>query len=126
MSPQDLSNALILAAGVAVVSVATIRDWVIIVAGSLFTLVLFLVFIFTFVLGLSVRALLKTIQRTLTDEVSPLLNSVRQSVNTVQGTTAFIGESAVAPIVRVYGIIAGVRRGLGVLGGVRGRKDEQE
>ena len=104
-------------------SIATIRDWVIIVAGSMITLVFFLVFIVVFVLGLSARALLRTIQRTLSEEVSPLLSSVRQSVNTVQGTTAFIGESAVAPIVRVYGIIAGARRAMGVMSGVVGRKD---
>lgn len=114
---------LALVAGISAPSVESIRDWVIIVSGSLMTLVLFLLVIVVAVLGFSARALLRTAQKMLTEEVTPLLNSVRQSVNTVQGTTAFIGENAVAPVVRAYGIVAGVRRALGVMSGVVGRKD---
>jgi hypothetical protein len=126
LSPQGLSDVLALVAGISAPSVETIRDWVIIVSGSLMTLVLFLLVIVVVVLGLSARALLKTVQSTLTDDLKPLLDSVRQSVSTVQGTTAFIGENAVAPVVRAYGIVAGVRRALGVLSGVIGRKDRPE
>ncbi len=89
-------------------------------------LVFFIVFVFTFVLGLTARSLLSTVQTLLREEVSPLLNSARQSINTVQGTTAFIGETAVAPLIRAYGVVVGARRALGVLSGILPRQDRHE
>ena len=98
------------------------RDVIIIAAGALMVLVLTAIFVFTVVLGLATRGLLSTIQTLLKGDVTPLLDSVRQSIQNVQGTTAFIGETAVAPIIRVYSIVAGTRRMLGVLGGFAGRR----
>ena len=97
------------------------RDVVIIVAGALMVLVLLAIFIFTVVLGIAARSLLSTIQTLLRGEVTPLLDSVRQTLQNVRGTTAFIGETAVSPVIRVYGVIAGARRALGVLSGVARR-----
>jgi len=99
------------------------RDIIIIAAGSLMILVLLAVFIFTVVLGIAARALLGTLQTVLKGEVTPLLTSARQTLHNVRGTTAFIGETAVAPVIRVYGIVAGTRRALGVLTGVTGRRN---
>lgn len=99
------------------------RDIVIIVAGSLTVAVLLAVLVFTVVLGLASRALLGTVRSLLRDEVTPLLGSVRQTVNTVRGTTAFVGETAISPIVRVYGAVAGARRMVGVITGIVGRRD---
>lgn len=100
------------------------RDVVIIVAGSLTVAVLLAVLVFTVVLGLASRALLRTVRSLLKDEVSPLLESVRQTVNTVRGTTAFVGETAISPIVRVYGAVAGVRKMVGVITGITGRRED--
>ena len=101
------------------------RDVIIIAAGAMMILVLIAVFLFTVVLGLATRGLLSTIQALLKGEVTPLLDSVRQSVQNVRGTTAFIGETAVAPIIRVYSVVAGARRVLGVFGGFAGRRGRQ-
>lgn len=101
------------------------RDVIIIAAGAIMILVLIAVFVFTVVLGLATRGLISTIQTLLKGEVTPLLDSVRQSVQNVRGTTAFIGETAVAPIIRVFSIVAGARRMLGVLGGFAGRRGRQ-
>ncbi len=100
------------------------RDVVIIVAGSLTVAVLLAALIFTVVLGLASRALLNTVRSLLKDDVSPLLESVRQTVHTVRGTTAFVGETAISPIVRVYGAVAGARRAVGVITGIVGRRDD--
>ena len=99
------------------------RDIVIIVAGSLTVAVLLAVLVFTVVLGLASRALLGAIRSLLKDDVSPLLESIRQTVQTVRGTTAFVGETAISPIVRVYGAVAGARRMVGVITGITGRRD---
>ncbi len=103
-------------------SLADVRDVVIIAAGSLTILVLLAIFITTVVLGLTARTVLGAIQTLLRDEVTPLMKSARQTAQRVQGTTAFIGETAVAPIVRVYGVVAGARRAIGVLSGVTSRR----
>ena len=102
------------------------RDIIVIAAGSMMVLVLLVVFLFTVVLGLATRSLISTVQTLLRGEVMPLLDSVRQSVQNVRGATAFIGETAVSPIIRVYSAFAGARRMMGVLGGFAGRRDRRK
>jgi len=104
-------------------SLADVRDVIIIVVGSLTILVLVAVLVFTVVLGVATRALLGALRRTLRDELNPLLASLRLTVHRVQGTTTFIGETAAAPIIRVYGVLAGTRRAIAVLSGVAGRRN---
>ncbi len=99
-----------------------IRDWILIVAGILIIVLLVVWLLFTIIIGVAARLLLGTIRSTIKSEVSPLINSMRQSVQNVQGTTAFIGETAVGPIIRVYGIVAGARRMAGSLAGIAGRR----
>lgn len=102
------------------------RDVIIIAAGSLAILVLLAVFVFTVVLGLAARALIGTIQTLLKGEVTPLLDSARQTVQSARGTTTFIGETAVAPVIRVYSVVAGARRMIGVLGGFAARRSRRQ
>lgn len=102
------------------------RDVIIIAAGAMMILMLLAVFIFTVVLGLATRSLLSTVQTLLKGEVTPLLDAARQTLQQVRGTTAFIGETAVSPIIRVYGIVAGARRMGAVLGGITGRRNQRE
>lgn len=107
-------------------SLEEIRDIVIIVAGVMMVLVLLAAFVFTIVVGLATRTLLSTVQTLLRGEVTPLLDSARQSLDNIRGTTAFIGQTAVSPIIRVYGVFAGAKRMLGVLSGVTGRGKSKE
>ena len=110
-------------------SLLSLQDWrdiIIIATGSMMVLVLLAVFLFTVVLGLATRSLISTVQTLLRGEVTPLLDSVRQSVQNVRGTTAFIGETAVSPIIRVYSAFAGARRMIGVLGGFAGRRGRRK
>ncbi len=103
-------------------SLADVRDVIIIAAGSLTILVLLAVFITTVVLGLAARTLLGAIQTLVRDEVTPLMKSAHQTAQRIRGTATFIGETAVAPIIRVYSVVAGARRAIGVLSGVTGRR----
>ena len=102
-------------------SIETARDWVIVLSGSLSILVFLAMLIFTVILGLAARALLGTVRSLIEEDVSPLLTSARQTVQKVQGTASFVGESAASPIIRVYGIVAGTRRAIAVLSGLAGK-----
>jgi hypothetical protein len=107
----------------------TLADWrdiTIIVCGFFFIILLILLITFTFVLGTAGRSLLSNIQNVLRTEVSPLLSSARQAVQNVRGTTTFVSESTVRPIIRTYGLIARFRRALAVLLGLVKRTGRRE
>ena len=104
-------------------SLEDVRDVIIIVAGSLTILVLVAVLIFTVAIGVAARILLGTLQNLVKTEVTPLVSQMRQTAGRVQGTATFIGETAVTPIIRVYGVVAGTRRAMGVLSGVAARRN---
>jgi len=98
------------------------RDWVIIIAGSLSILLLIALLAFTAVVGLATRALLGSVRRLVNDEVTPLVDSMGNTVQQVRGTASFISETSVRPIIRVYGVIAGTRRFVGVVSGISSRR----
>ncbi len=62
-----------------------------------------------------------SVRRAVNQNVVPLLDSARDLVDEVRGTAEFVGESAVTPIIRVYSIVSGVRRGLDSLGSLSSR-----
>jgi hypothetical protein len=74
------------------------------------------------VVGVSARGLIGTVQSLLRDDVQPTLRSARQTVDSIRGTTSFVADTAVAPVIRVYGIFSGVRRFLSVLVGFGKRR----
>ena len=41
-------------------------------------------------------------------EITPVLSSLQQTVHTVQGTTEFVSDSLVSPLIRISSIISGV------------------
>ncbi|MGK2966461.1 MAG: hypothetical protein ACSLFM_12780 [Tepidiformaceae bacterium] len=87
------------------------------VLAALFFAVLMVVLVF---LAITVRKLVK-------DNLSPAIDSLRDSLDNVRGTTEFAGESVVSPLIRVYSVYRGVRSGFGAVGGIgsriRGNKD---
>jgi hypothetical protein len=100
--------------------VATTRDIVIILMG-LAVFVFFLVgLVFAVILGLLSRALLKKSLSVMDENVKPLLDSAKASADHVKGTTSYVSQAAVTPIVKTYGVIAGVRRAASVLAGLTG------
>lgn len=74
----------------------------------------------TVVLGLLARALLKKSLSLIDENVKPLLGTAKQTADHVKGTAGFVSQAAVTPIVRTYGVVAGVRRAAGVLSGLSG------
>ena len=104
------------------VSLADIRDIFIIVYGVLGIIFFFIATVATVLLFLSIRGLLKGAKDLLNDSIKPTVNSVREAAETVKGTTEYVGRTAVSPIMRTYGTVAGVKKGLGVLTGLNRRR----
>ena len=98
-------------------SLADVRDVVVIIYGIIGIIFFFALLIVVVVIGLTVKSLLGTVKGLLDDSVKPTVDSIRGAADTVRGTTEFMGRTAVSPIVRTYGVVAGVRKGLGVLTG---------
>ncbi len=101
----------------------TFRDIVIVTVGALMILVLLALLIFTVVVGMATRTLLKTVGALVNDEVMPLVQSARHTTQRVRGTISFISETSVTPFIRVFSIVAGARRMVGVLSGITGRRN---
>ena len=90
--------------------VETFRDWVIIFMGIAVAAFFVVAMVITIVLGLLVRSLLKKTSSVLDDYVRPLLDSAKSTTENVRGTANFVSDAAVTPIIRTYGVVAGVRR----------------
>ena len=106
-------------------SLADWRDVMIIAVGSITFVVLFVVLAVVLVLGFATRVLIRRANKLLNDEVSPLVGSAQETLDTVRGTASFVSESTVTPIIRAYGVVAGARRAASVITGI-GRQDSSE
>ena len=53
--------------------------------------------------------------RMLETEIKPLLDSANDTMNTMRGTTDFVSENVVDPVVRIHSLIAGVKGGINAL-----------
>jgi hypothetical protein len=95
-----------------------IRDLVIIIAGCLMALVLIATLIVVIVVGIASRGLISVLKTILKTQLSPTLDSARQVVDDVRGTTSFIADTTVSPIIRFWGLVTGVRRGVAALAGM--------
>jgi len=103
-------------------SVEVARDWVIIIYG--------VVGILFFLIGLLILAGIlwgvysfRHIVRELVDEnVKPTLVEVQKTAENVRGTSEFIADTAVSPVIKVASITRGLRRGLSALRGARSRR----
>ncbi len=96
-------------------------DWVIIIYG-LMGILFFLLLIL--VLGALVFLLLR-IRGSITDlidEIRPTLAEVQRTAENVRGTSEFIADTAVNPVIRIVAITRGVRRGISSIIGSRARR----
>lgn len=103
------------------VSLGDLRDIVVIVWGIISAIFFFVAIIVTLMLGFSVKGLLSKVHEMLDENVKPTLGSVKEAADTVRGTTEFVSKTAITPVVKAYGTMAGVKKGLSVLGKVRGK-----
>ena len=102
-------------------TLADLRDVVIVVWGIISGLFFLIGIIVMAVVGFSVKGLLNKVNSLLDENVKPTLGSVKEAADTVRGTTEFVSKTAITPVVKTYGAMAGIKRGLGVLGKVKGK-----
>lgn len=93
------------------------RDITIVGIGFIF----FLAGVLFCALLVAILFLVLTLRRILRENLAPALDSLKGTLDNVRGTTEFVGETAVTPIVRVYSIVRGVRTGLSAVSGIGDR-----
>ncbi|MGI8553710.1 MAG: hypothetical protein ACR2PL_23415 [Dehalococcoidia bacterium] len=103
-----------------------LRDWVVIIWGILSIILLVALTVVVVTLALSVKRLIAEVSDLINNGVRPVLASARESAENVTGTTRFIGDKVVTPLIRVVSVISGVRRGIAVFGGLTGRGKREE
>jgi hypothetical protein len=62
----------------------------------------------------------------LRDEIYPLLQSINQTADTVRGTTTFVSDAVVSPMINVASYASGVRQSLRILTGSSKRKSQPQ
>jgi len=95
-----------------------LRDIIIVVWGILGIVALLVSILVLLVVGFTLRSLVSNVNTMLRENIIPVVNSARETVDTIRGTTAFVSRTTVSPIIRVYSTIAGIRRGLAVFFGI--------
>ena len=104
------------------------RDWVLIIWGIVSILLLVTLTLVILVLALSVKRLIAEVNDLMNTGIKPVLASARESADNLTGTTRFVGDKVVTPVIRVVSVASGIRRGVAVFTGLtnRGKKDKQE
>lgn len=73
------------------------------------------------VLMLQVRALVALLR----DEIKPMLEATNETLATVRGTTRFVSHNVVSPVMKWSGYLAGLRRIVHEIGGLREGGEEE-
>jgi hypothetical protein len=103
-------------------SLETLRDWVIVVYGLMGIIAFFLVILVLLFILWVLRGVRGSIRSLMEDPIRPTLEEVRKTAQNVRGTSEFMADSAVHPVIRVVSTLRGVRRGIASLTGIRSRR----
>lgn len=102
-------------------SLADIRDVVVIIYGVMGVILMFALAIAAFGVWFAVRALSRSVRGLLDDQVKATLTDVQETVHNVRGTSEFMADSAVHPLIRTIAVARGVRKGVASVAGIRNR-----
>ncbi len=69
----------------------------------------------TVILLIALIFLVVTLRRVLKENLAPAIDSLKDSLDNVRGTTEMVGESVVSPIIRIYSVVSGVRSAVGAV-----------
>lgn len=58
---------------------------------------------------------IRTLSKTLRENVVPILQSADETVRTVRGTSVFVSDNVVSPVVRISSFAAGVSQAIRIL-----------
>ncbi|MDO9444379.1 MAG: hypothetical protein Q7K37_03615 [Dehalococcoidia bacterium] len=102
-------------------SLAELRDIVVIVYGAMGVILMLAMAIAVFGLWFAIRSLSRSLQALLDDPIRPTLEEVHRTAQNVRGTSEFMADTAVHPLIRVVALGRGVRRGMASVTGIRNR-----
>ncbi len=108
------------------VTLAEVRDVVVIIYGVMGVILMLALAIAAFGMWFAVRALTRQLRSLLDDPVRPTLEEVRRTAENVRGTSEFVSDTAVHPIIRAVAVGRGVRRGIGVVTGIRNLRPKKK
>jgi hypothetical protein len=103
-------------------SLEDLRDIVIVVYGVLGILLFIVLIAVSIGIFFAVRKLTRLAQDVLADPIRPTLEEFRETAQNVRGTSEFIADRTVHPVIRTIAAVRGVKRGLGVVSGMRKRR----
>jgi hypothetical protein len=101
------------------------RDIVVVVFGIVGATFFFAALVMAIAVGMAAVGLFGKLRSVIDESVAPALGAVKDAADTVRGTTEFVGRTAVAPVAKAYGTFAGLKKGLGVLSGLKGRNKQE-
>ncbi|MDA0301700.1 MAG: hypothetical protein O2822_04165 [Chloroflexi bacterium] len=107
------------------VTLADVRDVVVIIYGVMGVVLMLALAIAAFGVWFAIRALTRQLRALLDDPVRPTLEEIRKTAENVRGTSEFMSDAAVHPIIRVIAAGRGVRRGAGVVTGIRNLRSKK-
>ncbi|MSQ31603.1 MAG: hypothetical protein EXR64_06280 [Dehalococcoidia bacterium] len=99
-----------------------LRDIVVIVYGAMGVLLVLALTIAAFGAWFAIRTLTRAVEGLLDDPVRPALEEIRRTAQNVRGTTEFVADTAVHPLIRAVALGRGIRRGLATVTGIRNRR----
>ncbi len=113
-------------AGAVALSISTesVRDIVIIVYGVMGILFFFFGIVVLLGLYFVVRALSGAVRGLLEDPVRGTLEELRGTAANVRGTTEFVADNTVRPLIRIISVGRGIRRGVRAVTGLRSRSKD--
>jgi hypothetical protein len=103
-------------------SLEELRDIVIVVYGVMGILLLVVIIIAVLGLWFAVRVLTRAFAKLLDDPIRPTLHELHATARNVRGTSEFIADSTVHPLIRLLAVGRGIRRGVGMLTGLARRR----
>ncbi len=103
-------------------SLEELRDIVIVVYGVMGILLLLVLIVVAVGLWVAIRSLTRSLNSLLNDPIRPALEDVRGTVQNVRGTSQFLSDAAVSPVIRVVAAARGVKRGVKVVSGIGRRR----
>ena len=103
------------------VALADIRDIVVIVYGAMGIFLMLALVIAALGIWFAVRKLTRMVTDLIEDPIRPALQEFQKTAQNVRGTSEFVADSAVHPVIRAIAVGRGVRRGVGAVTGLRKR-----
>ena len=97
------------------------RDVIMIAFMLVGLLAFFAIFLVTVALGFLGTGIMGRVKSILRDNVQPATENARATAENIRGTVSYVSETAVKPVVKVYGAAAGARRFVGVVSRFAGR-----